>query len=432
MRSAIILACVWASLQTAPHDTAVTSVRISVRPTSVDRLRMTIENRRDSPLLESTVELFEPGATHARSSIYMNLGGYLGGSDAPMRHGPIAPHERRVIEVDAPDPQVRWTPALVAVAFADNYYEGSLDVLTAWREARQKQADELAYWIRAFDAVPRESVEAARKHLADHAVERAGQDAAPDGTLRDRVWNLSRDDIRLPDLIGRVDREREAAARQLARLRPSLTGKLSPRPVTSAAISAEPAPATKYVVVIENAGKQPLEAWGWEYLDPRTGKPGGGVSTDMCGVPAVAEPGIGRVAPGEVREYPFGQTVSDGKPPAVRLKYVLFQDLSFEGAPSERDALLRERERRADDIAYAIGVLRRAAADPAQALAVLTAARSERARQLQEQGRHGSLSQLDELIRQAKASVTDFAAQAAVRETALQLEREQNLRHLNR
>src|SRR5438105_3404535 len=78
-------------------------------PEATTRLRVTIENLRDSPLVESTIGLFPPGDVHPRSRQYNNFGGYLGGTEGAGRGpSPIAPHARRVIDVDLPDSQLQW------------------------------------------------------------------------------------------------------------------------------------------------------------------------------------------------------------------------------------------------------------------------------------------------------------------------------------
>jgi hypothetical protein len=115
------------------------------------------------------------------------------------------------------------------------------------------------------------------------------------------------------------------------------------------------------------------------------------------------------------------------------MTFVLFEDLSFEGSISARDELFRRREGQAEGFAYVIEALRRAEAEPTQTVAILTAAHTERARQPKEQTRHDTaVSQLVELIRQAKASPSSFAASAASREDALEWQRQRVLRHLTR
>jgi hypothetical protein len=57
---------------------------------------------------------------------------------------------------------------------------------------------------------------------------------------------------------------------------------------------------------------------------------------------------------------------------------------------------------------------------------------TERARQLQQEGRQGSLANLDELIRQAKESPQQLAANAKARQEYLERERQRLLRHVSR
>jgi hypothetical protein len=432
MKGLVVLACLFASVQApSPPDISVKSVRISVRPVATTRLRVTIENLRDSPMIESTIGLFPPGDARPRSHQYNNFGGYLGGPEVPgLGPSSIAPHERRVIDVDLPDSQLQWAPTLTLVSFANGDYEGTIDSLTPWREARQKQADDLNFWLRTMDTLPSGSPERVRRYLREQAIKRAGQTTDGDSSLRDHMWTIANGNGELPDLLASVNRARATASRQLAALQPSLAGPLSERPVTSAALGFEPSAATKYVVVIENAGTAALEAWAWDYIDPRTGKARGGESTDMGGVHADGVHGRGRILSGESRESPFGHEIVKGETPSLRMKYALFDDLSFEGSATDRDALFRQRERYADDLAYAIGVLHRVAAEPSQAVAVVSAARAERARVLQEQGRHDGLSQLDEFLRAVKASSANFVANAAVREASLESDRQAFLRHM--
>jgi hypothetical protein len=448
MRSFIVLSCALVSWQggAPPRATPVTHVGISVRQKPADKLQVTIENLRDSPLLELSIALSAPGVGRRESHWYFD--GYPGRlSTLPPRPGTgrVAPHERRVMEIDVtptderrvagqdgPRTATEWAPAVALAVFADNHYEGSLDALVQWRERRQTEADELTYWIRAIDTMPRDSVDGARRHLEEYAVDRVGQNTGADTQLRVRMWRLAKDtQVALSILLRTVDRERAEADRQLSALRPSLVGDLVPRTVRSVSLASSAASGTTHVVAIENRGAAPLEAFSYEYLGA-DGKPRGGVSTDFCASPTGAEAGRGRLAPGEVREFPLRQDAKEGVPPVVRVKYALFEDLSFEGSPSDREAVFKEREQRADDAAYAIAVLRRAVTAPAQALAVLTAARAERARQLQEQGKRGSLGQLDEFIRQAKASPESLSARASILEADLEFQRQRCLRHLAR
>ena len=70
-----------------------------------------------------------------------------------------------------------------------------------------------------------------------------------------------------------------------------------------------------------------------------------------------------------------------GSPPpgaVLRLSYVMFDDLSFEGLPAERDRLLERREAQAADYAFAIDVISKASAmPPSEARAFVAAKRAE-------------------------------------------------------
>ena len=433
MRGAVLLACVSIFIQPSlrPQDTSIRSVRVSLKAKPDAKVQVVIENLRDSPLLESTIGLFAPGEASPRVFHYSN---FQNDPEGLRKEGvvavPIASRGRRVIAVDVPDPQGQWTPALTLVTFADGYYEGTLDMLTEWRESRHKQADELAYWIRVMDAAPRDSIDAVRRHFADMSAEREAQNPGEQTELRSRVEGFRRYDGTLRSMLAAMSRERGNAAGQWTALQPSLVGPLSARPVRSATLSPNDRTPINYVVAIENAGGVPVEAWGWEYLDPRTGRGTGGETHDTCVVPP--DVSRGSIAPGEVRELFSGRTLQDG-PPSLAMTFVLFEDLSFEGSMSARDELFRRREGQGESFAYVIEALRRADAEPTQTVAILTAAYTERARQPKEQTRYDTaVSQLEELIRQAKASPSSFAASAASREDSLEWQRQRLLRHLTR
>lgn len=430
MRGAFVLACVSIFLQPSlrAQDTPVRNVRVSLKAKPDAKMQVVIENLRDSPLLESTIGLFAPGAASPRVFHYSN---FLNDPEGLGKEGvvavPIAPRGRRVIAFDSPDPQGQWAPALTLVTFADGYYEGTLDMLTEWRELRQKQADELAYWSRVMDTAPRDSIDAVRRHFADMSAEREAQNPGELTDLRRRMEEFRRYGGTLPSMFEALSRERGNAARQWTALQPSLVGPLSARPVRSVTLIQDYTTPINYVVAIENAGGVPVEAWGWEFLDPRTGRGTGGETHDTCGVPP--DVGRGPIAPGEVRELFSGRTLRDGPPP-LAMTFVLFEDLSFEGSMSARDELLRRREGQAEGFAYVIEALRRAGAEPTQTVAILTAAHTERARQPTRYDT--AVSQLLELIRQARASPSSFAASAASREDALEWQRQRMLRHLTR
>ena len=123
--------------------------------------------------------------------------------------------------------------------------------------------------------------------------------------------------------------------------------------------------------------------------------------------------------------------VNPDKPlPVVRLSFVLFDDLSFEGATHYQDELFRSREMQADDYASGIAALRQVATVKAgEVVAFLAARRTERARQLQVDKRRGDLLILDNLIRHAKQSPEQFLASANGRLADLERAHQRLLRH---
>jgi len=434
MRGTAVIACVALFLQPSPtpQDTPIRSVRVSLEAKPDAQVRVVIENLRDSPLVESAIGLFAPGEASPRLFHYSN---FLTDPEGLKRDGvvavPIAFRGRRVIAFHTPRSQGQLTPALTLVTFADGYYEGTLEMLTEWRGLRQKHADELAYWIRVMDTTPRDSVDAVQRHFADASAAREARNPGEGTELRIRMENFRRYDGTLRSMLAAVGRERDAAARQWTTLQSSLVGPLAARPIRSATLSPDYSTPVEYVVAIENTGKVPVEAWGLEYIDPRTGRSNGPAEMhDTCGVRV--DVSRGGIAPGEVLEVSSRRTLGDG-PPSLALRFVLFEDLSFEGSMSARDEVFRRREGQADGLAYVLEALRRADAEPSQTVAILAAARSERARQPKEQTRYDTaVWQLDELIREAKASPSNFAASAASREDALEWQRQRLLRHLTR
>jgi hypothetical protein len=415
-----------------PQETDVKAASISLRPRAVAIQRVTIENRRNSPIVAWEVGLFAPGASQPSSTQYSDLSWSKG--DEPVGRGPIKPNERRVIDVPLHNHQNLDVVALRMVAFADGHYEGTIAALRPWWQRRQQRADDLDYWIRAIDSLPQESAQGLRQYIARRAVDRAGQVKEDVSGLRDRMATLSRQqNSTLDNLLSAIERIRADAARELAVLRPSLAPADNPDGrVTSASLSSERATSTEFVVAIENLRSVPLEALAFEvnYVGARGGS---AQSIDYCSAEPDTVPGRGRLMPGEVREFSLGSPVKEGDAlPLVRLKYVMFGDLSFEGSPVDRNELLRHREQHAEELAYAIAALTQAAARPDQAEALLTATRVERARQLQQEGRQGSLANLDELIRQAKESPEQLAANAKARQEYLERERQRLLRHVSR
>lgn len=144
-------------------------------------------------------------------------------------------------------------------------------------------------------------------------------------------------------------------------------------------------------------------------------------------VAALAQPAL---QPSAIRELVVRSDVNPNAPPVVRLTFVLFDDLSFEGSTAARDEVLRHRERQADEYAYSIAVVQQIAAlPPAEVEAFLVAKRAERARQLQLEGRRGETQRLEQFLREAKGSPERFVAGAKGRAESMARQRQRLLRH---
>jgi hypothetical protein len=201
--------------------------------------------------------------------------------------------------------------------------------------------------------------------------------------------------------------------------------------VSGVVLSWERSAATEHVAVIENLRDIPIEAFGLEHVDPVSGRPTGGQRSDFC----LAEPGPdttgrSRIQPKEVREVRLS-----GAPgrEVVRLSFVLFDDLSFEGRADERDQLLRAREATAADYAVAIDAITRASAlPPGEARAFVTARRAERALARRPDGRAHDVSVIDEFIRQLTDSPDRAVAGAKGFLDHIERQRQRLIRHLPR
>ena len=425
------------ALSALAQDTEIRGARVSLvrKPSAV--LNVTIENRRDSPLVA-----WELGLS---SSAKPSPGLMTHGSDFSGRKielwqtsGPIAPHERRTIAVDLMERPEGDSAALRLAVFDDGYYEGVADAVEPWLKTRQMRIDDLRYWSGVFELMPRVSETDLRAYLASRLADRAGRDVQSPNAAQVR-WKL-REVLRRypsgPDVWSGLEPLRAETQRELAALTPQPSGGASPTmgAVTSVAILTQDRVASgTLVATIENRRAVPIEAFGLEVLAAVTGRGSSMRGMDFCGVEA-PEPGRGAIKPHETREIPLYVTVGPNDAlPQVRLPYVLFDDLVFEGQAAARVEVLQRREQRAADYAFASAVLGEAAGRPAgEILAFLMEKRAERARQLQAEGRPEFLMVIDELIRQAKESPDGFVARAKQMQEHFDLQRQRFVRHLAR
>ena len=420
------------ALSTSAQDTEIKGARISVvrKPSAV--LNVTIENRRDSPLVEVQLGLTPRGA--GKGSMFSTR--YFG-ETAPNET--VKPHEQRVLETSLEfDPDVE-TATLTLVVFADGYYEGVATAVEPWRKARQARIDDLRYWSGVLDFMPRVSETDLRAYLASRLADRAGQ-VVQNPNAPEVRWQLQEVLRRYPsgpEVWSGLEPLRADMQKELAALttQPPAGASAAVGAVTSAAILKQDRVTSGTVVAtIENLRTVPIEAHGLEILDPVTRRPRSGQGADFCNSEPQPEPGSGPIKPGEIREIPLLIPVGpDEALPPVRLAYVIFDDLSYEGAVAPREEALRRREERAADYAFAASVLGQAAGRPASEIQTfLMQKRAERARQLQTAGRRENLMEIDELIRQAKESPDRLLANATYMQERFERQRDRLVRHLAR
>lgn len=422
------------ALSAPAQDTDVKGARVSLVRKSSAVLNVTIENRRDIPLVAWQIGLSAPGATFPRT-IYGS--DYSGRKIEPSQaSGPIGPHQRRTIAIDLTNSPEVASAALHLVVFDDGHYEGVAAAMEPWLKTRQARLDDLRYWSAVFEVMPRVSETALRAYLASRLEDRADRGEDPSG-VRVKLQNVLRQYPAGPDVWSGLDRLRADTQGELDALTRQPPGNAAAAgAVTSALIlTQERAASSMVVAAIENLRNVSIEAFGFEILDPATDRAQSGQTADFCmGEPDSAQRGTARIPPGEIREIPLGLTVtsSDALPP-VRLSFVIFDDLSAEGRAAGRDAALRERELRADDLAFALTALGQAVARPGTEMhAFLVEKRAERVRQLLAAGRRDRLMEIDELIRQAKESPDRMLANAKGLQEQFERTRRRLVRHLGR
>lgn len=408
-------------LQSAAAHTPVTGARVSLVPKPQALLNVTVENRYTSPLVEWHI-----GIGPRREG--QGIAGYTG-------YGSIPPGEGRTVSVTLANPWDGATGALTLVAFEDGFHQGTAEAVQGWRQMREERARDLSYWVRVFGMMPRVSEPDLRRYLAERSVERAGEIVADPSGVRAKLQGVLQRYPAGPDVWNGLDRlrmETQAALKRATREPSEGAGGVVVDAVSSAVISAqEQVTTTAFVTAIENLRRVPIEAVEYELLDAGTNRPSGGRTFDFgVGDPSPAERGRGRIQPGEVREERVGTEASPDAPPTARLRFVLFDDLSFEGSTTARDELFRHRERQADEYAYSVAVVKQIAAlPPPEVEAFLVAKRAERARQLQSEGRRIDTHMLEQFLREAKAAPEHFVAGAKRRADSLERQRQRLLRH---
>ena len=411
MRLLALAAIVLAASAPAQRDSRVTGARISLVKKEQSTLRVTIENRRDSMLVELEVN---------------------SGFALVTQRVAVGPGERQAISTPLQNGVEPGASRVIFAAFADGYAEGETPAVRPRLAERQSHIDDLGFWVRAFMNMPRVSSVDVRRFLIDRIGERAVVDRPNVAHVSDRVRDLLRRYPEGPDIWDPLDALRTQVERELtAATTPGDKPPVIVDSVTSAAVvSSERVPSTAYSVAIENVRAIPIEALAYEMVDP-AGRRRGGRTMDFClSDPGDRTSGHGHIQPNEHREEMYG-----GDDPSVdlRVSFVLFDDLSFEGSPAVRDDILRRREETADEYAFAIDTVKAAAARPvADVEAFLVAAKVERTKQLLAAGRQPRpIGPLDEALRVFRESPSTFAERMSGYRASLEQAVQRLRRHLS-
>jgi hypothetical protein len=395
----------------ASQSTPVTGARAFLVKKERRAFQVTIENRRDSMLVEVEVE-----AKFVR-----------------FRHQvAVGPHERRMTSMQVRDDATPASPRVVYAAFADGTAEGERRPVQERVKDWQTRLDDLGYWVRAFLNMPHVSSIDVRRFLVDRIAERSVVDRLNVPHVSDRIRALLRQypngaDLWMPldDLRRQIEAELTGATSIVVKPAAVVDAVTSAAIVSSAVVPSAP----DYAAVVENLRDIPIEALAIEQIDSVSGGRRGGRTMDFC-LSSSAD-GRGRIQPHERREdiYPI---YSNGALPELKVSFVLFDDQSFEGSPAVRDDLFRRREDLADEDAFGVEILKTAGTKaPGEIERFLLNAKIERSRQLQLAGKESRpLGPLDEALRMFRESPSTFAERVPGYRASLENAIQQLRRHL--
>ena len=338
MIKALAVSAVLVALQVPAGSAPIKGARIELAAKSVTGVKVTLENRRESPLVQCTIGLRARGETSALEFFTFYFREQSAG--APRDTSPVRPQTRRVLDLTRSRSADIETAAVQLAVFEDGFAEGAPRELDEWRQARQARVDDLAFWVRAFDAMPRISDTEVRAFLAARMLERK-RDALPDpSAVRVRLQRVVDQYPAGPDVWFSLDRLRADVRRELAET-PAEPPRGREGAITDVGLTWEPSTPTEFVARIENLRDVGIEAFGFELVDPVSDRVRSARRSDACGTPREpGTPGSARIQPKEVRDLLLG------KPPGglvLRLSFVLFDDQVFEGSPEAREQLLLDR-----------------------------------------------------------------------------------------
>ena len=388
---------------TASHSDQIRGAEIELVPKTIDVDLVTIENRGSTPVVAWEVGFPEGGTVNGADFTTSELPARVG-------EGPIQPGERRRIDLPDFDGQPVGVPTIMLAVWADGALAGTAASVERWLRSRRERLEDASYWTRVFELMPQDDDARARGYLAAFVAERSGQAPADPSRTRAMLGELwagtGRRSQSVFPVVARIHR-------QLERERTSLTHLLASSRVLdtpAAIVASERTTRTEYSACVTNRYGSPIEALAFGVLQGGTHVTS--QVTDYC----LSDPSRpnGRIAPGETRQLHVAAGVhARSDLPMLRLSLVLYDDLTFEGSPEERDRVLRSREQRADELAFVNEMRRALASVPDDALQeFLAAKRAERTRHLLASGRRPEQMSLDSFM----AEVKRFPSQ--VRDTA--------------
>jgi hypothetical protein len=369
------------SAQAVKSSTAPTAVRgasIQVVRRAVDLAWVAIHNRRDAPLVEWQITFYRDATFRSASatSHYWRTETPASATDGPIGPGEVR-RQRATGSAAAPGAAARATLAV----FADGTYDGEPKSVAEFLTRQRALAADLIYWRDLFAAMPPDDEAAAKAHLRKSTLERRIQAADDPSKLRGQVEQWV-DGDRLPNWVYTMaNSRREEMAMSLARAerylaqRGSLGTWNGSQPAAEVAI--QPGVGADLVLIIQNLRDVPLEAWRCTVTKPGARTPDQGRGFDANG----PSHGLG---PRAVTESYLGAAddMADANLPTANLTLAVWNDLSFEGSPSERDDLFRDRESEAAAYDYWIPALTDASTRTGRdAMVLLRQKRDERIRQ---------------------------------------------------
>jgi hypothetical protein len=411
------------------QDSPVTGARLTIVQKNEGGLSVTLSNQRNSALVAWEIGVFRERSDRP---VYVTTSDYTRGGNYEPGSGPVRPGESRTVKASAGEGTDICTPAVTFALFADGYYEGRTASVGTFREERRKEAEELRYWLSALSGMPADSDqelrELLRARLSKWAADGQNRASTLGSNLRAAVTDETPRDA--GSLTRQVNRLLDEAKSRLAAIESPIASESALRgEVPSIAIRWTLLANTYNYARVENLRDVPLEALKftkYEGGDRRRSA----VLTDLCGY-GDGRAGHGPIQPGEIRELRWRD--EGGTDQTVKLEFLLFADLKWEGPRSERDDVLKTREGRAADAAYWAEVLTDATLMPAETgVEYLETKKRERAAATALSPHVGFRSEVDETIKRARRAPAEFAATARMFAWRMETYRIQATRHQRR